>query len=68
MGKAVCFANGMLPGEDTNWKSSHKLQAIIKINKNSCNNPEVEPKIPKTKSYYMIATNLNCYFYLILVS
>jgi len=48
MGKTVCFANGMLPREDTNWKSGHKLQTTIKINKNFCNNPEVEPKTLKT--------------------
>lgn len=30
MGKAVCFANGMLPREDTNWKP-----AIIGKRRNS---------------------------------
>jgi hypothetical protein len=23
MGKAVCFANGMLPGKDASWKPGH---------------------------------------------
>lgn len=26
MGKAVCFANWMLRGEDTNWKPGHRFK------------------------------------------
>jgi hypothetical protein len=40
----------MLPGADINWKSGHKLQTTIQINKNFCKKPEVESKTPKPKA------------------